>query len=155
MLVVLELIEAGAGRGEQNDVSGGGVLSGLSDGCAERPRSYHLHHSVQLALDLFGRRTNGVNSLDALVEQGRELGVVGVLVLAAEDEVDVAGEGLQGLEGGVDVSGLGVVVEVDAVDGADELEAVLDGIEAGDGGADDLGGDAGAARGGDGGEDVL
>jgi hypothetical protein len=39
------------------------------------------------------------------------------------------GEGGDGLGGGVHVGGLGVVVELDAVDGGHKLQAVLDGLE--------------------------
>ena len=48
-----------------------------------------------------------------------------------------AGKAATALSGGVDVGGFGVVVEVDAVDGGDEFEAMLDGVEGFDGGADD------------------
>ncbi len=46
------------------------------------------------------------------------------------------GEGGDGLGGGVDVGGLGVVVELDAVEGGDVFEAMLDGLEVFDGAAD-------------------
>ena len=65
------------------------------------------------------------------------------------------GECGDGLGGGVDVGGLGVVVELDAVDGGDVFEAVLDGLEIFDGGANGFGGGSGEARGADGGEHVF
>jgi hypothetical protein len=103
---------------------------------------------------IFGGRADGVDGAHSFAEQVGEFGVVGGLVFAAEDEVDAAGEGGDGLWRGVDVGGLGVVVEVDAVEGGDEFQAMLDGLEAATvcgwlrGGA----GEAGRA---DSGEDVL
>ena len=92
----------------------------------------------KLRLDLLRGRADGVDGLDARAEQIGELGVVGVLVFAAEDEVNAAGECGDGLGGGVDVGGLGVVVEFDAVDGGDVFEAMLDGLEILDGRANRL-----------------
>ena len=66
-----------------------------------------------------------------------------------------AGEGGDGLGGGVDVGGLGVVVELDAVDGGDEFEAMLDGLEVFNGGADGVGRGSGEAGGADRGEDIF
>ena len=90
-----------------------------------------------------------------LAEERREFRVVGVLVFTAEDEVDGAIEGGDGLGGGVDVGGLGIVEELDAIDGGDELEAVLDGLEFLDSSADGVGGRSGEARGANSGENVF
>ena len=93
---------------------------------------------------ILGGRTDGVNGADALAEQRREFRVVGVFVLAAEDEMDAGGKCGDGLGGGVHVGGFGVVVELDAVDGGDVFQAMLDGLEFLDGAAD--GGDGAPAR---------
>ena len=54
--------------------------------------------------------------------------------------MNAGGKGGDGLGRGVDVGGLGVVVELDAVDGGDVFEAMLDGLELFDGVADGVGG---------------
>jgi hypothetical protein len=64
-------------------------------------------------------------------------------------------EGGDGLHGGVDVGGLGVVVVFDAVDGGDVFEAMLDGVEVFDGLANRLRWSTGKPSGADGGENVL
>ena len=50
--------------------------------------------------------------------------------------MNAAGESGDGLGGGVDVGGLGVVVVLDAVEGGDVFQAMLDGLEVFDGCAD-------------------
>ena len=64
-------------------------------------------------------------------------------------------EGGDGLGGGVDVGGLGVVVVLDAVDGGHELEPMLDGLELLDGAANCLGRHAGEAGRDDSGQHIL
>ncbi len=59
----------------------------------------------------------------------RELGIVGILVLAAENEVDAAGESFNGLGRGVHVGGLRIVVEFHAVERGHVLQPVLDRVE--------------------------
>src|SRR5277367_298199 len=105
--------------------------------------------------DLFGRRTDGVDRPDALLNERAHEAVVGVFVLAAEDEVNAGREGSDSFHGGIDVSGFGVVVVVDSVDIGDEFEAVFDGTEALDSDANLLGCDSGEAGRADGGEHVL
>ncbi len=82
-----------------------------------------------------GGRSDGIHAAHALGEQRVENAVVAALVLAAQDDVDAAGEGLQGLDGGVHVGRLGVVVIVDPGDGGHKFQAVLDRLEVLDRGA--------------------
>ena len=56
-------------------------------------------------------------------------------------------KGGDGLGRGVDVGGLGVVIELDVVDGGDVLKAMLDSAEGLNGGADCGSRDAGQTRG--------
>jgi hypothetical protein len=86
---------------------------------------------------------DGVDGAHPLAQQGRQHGVGRALVLAAEDEMNAATEGGDGLGGGVHVGGLGVVVELDAVAGGHVLQAMLDGLEVFDGAANGIGRDAG------------
>ena len=62
----------------------------------------------------------------ALPEKSGERREITILVLAAQNDEQAAGKGLDGLGGGVHVGGLGVVEEADAGDFRDKLEAVLD-----------------------------
>ena len=140
VFVAFELVEAGAGGGEQDDVAGMGGGGDGADGLVEGFAGVDRDHAAELRLDFGGGGADGVDGLDARAKQIGELGVVGVLVFAAEDEVNVAGECGDGLGGGVDVGGLGVVVDFDAVEGGDVFEAMLDGLELLDGGADGFGG---------------
>lgn len=159
MFEAVELVEGGAGGGEEDGVAGlgfgGGGLEGVAQGFGVADGDVGWERGGQLTLDLFGGGTDGVDGSGALAEEWGEGGIVAALVFAAEDEVDAAVEGEQGLLGGVDVGGLAVVVVINAADVADELQAVLDGLEGLHGLADGFGGDAGEACGGDGGEDVF
>ena len=94
---------------------------------------------MQLLLNLFRGRTNRVNNLGPFLQQAGQGGVVGVLVLASKNEMDAAGEGSHGLAGGIDVSGFGVVVKLNAIAGPYEFETMLDRLELRDGGSDTLG----------------
>src|SRR5271163_5333959 len=89
--------------------------------------------------DLFRRRTDGVDGLYALLNERAHKAVVGVLVLATQDQVNARREGRNGLHGGIDIGGFGVVVVVDAVDSGDKFKAVLYGVEGFDRAADGFG----------------
>ncbi len=91
MFVAFELVEAGAGRGKQHDFAGMSGGGGGADGFVEGFAGVECDDAAQLRLDLGGGRADGVDGLDALAQQFEKLGVVGVLVFAAEDEVNAAG----------------------------------------------------------------
>jgi hypothetical protein len=78
-----------------------------------------------------------------------------MFVLASKDEVNAAGECRDGLQRGINVGGLGVVVVLDTVDGGHEFEPVLDGLEALDGAANGFGRDSGEPGGADRRQDVF
>ena len=108
-----------------------------------------------MRLDFGGRRTDGVDGADPLAQQRREQRVVRAFVFAAQDEVNAGREGGDGLGGGIDVGGLGVVVVLDAVDRGHVLQAVLDGLELLDGAANCLGRHAGQTSGNNSGQHIL
>jgi len=88
--------------------------------------------ALNLGFDFGGGGSNGVDALDAGAEEIVEDGIVAALVFAAENQVNVAGERFEGLDGGIDVGGFGIVVVIDAGDFGDEFEAVLYGLEISD-----------------------
>src|SRR5271156_3503861 len=147
LFIVLELIEAGAGRREQNDLARLRGVGGFGHRYVESAGVDDGRGALDVRDDFFGGGTNGVDGLYALLYERTHEAVVGVLVLAAKDEVNARGEGRDGLHGGVDVRGLRVVIVVDSVDGSDELKAVLDGAEGLDSAPDGLGSNLGEAGG--------
>ena len=110
MLVVLELVEAGAGWGQQDDVAGYGRYTGLADGVLQSLGMHDL--GFNLGFDFRRRSADRIDALDPLSKQFIEDGVVATFVLAAEDEVNVRGKRFQSLDGRIDVGGLGIVVVV-------------------------------------------
>src|SRR5271157_2381714 len=129
MFVVLELIEAGAGGGEKNDVAGDGGLGCALDGIFQSFRVLDFGSALNLRFDFGGCGPDGVNPLHSGAQQVVEDRVVAALVLAAEDQVNVGREGFESLDSGVDVGRLGVVVVVDAGDFGDKFQAMFDGLE--------------------------
>ena len=82
-----------------------------------------------LALDFFSGRADGVDRLHTLLEQRTQQGVVGVFVLAAEDEMDAAGKRSERLHGGVHIGRFRIVVVGDAGNVSNKLETMLDRVE--------------------------
>ena len=84
---------------------------------------------MTLRFDLRRRRADRVDALHPLAQQIVEHGVVAAFVFAAENQVDVRGERFQRFDRRIDVGGFGVVVVVDAADGGDKFQPVLDRLE--------------------------
>jgi hypothetical protein len=74
--VILKLVETGAGRGQQNGVSGGGMRAGKSHGAFKGAAIRHFNGSVQ-SLTNYGRgcigiwrfRANQQNAFGPLVQR--------------------------------------------------------------------------------------
>ena len=139
LFVVFKLVEAGAGRRQQHHIAGYRLAGRLVDRRLERAGANDPGDSGDLAFDLFRRRADGVNRLDPRPQQSIQLGVVGVLVFAAQDQVDISRKRGDRLGRGVDIGGLGIVVVVDAVNGGHELQPMLDRMERRDRARNDLG----------------
>src|SRR5271156_904543 len=155
LLIVFKLIEAGAGGREQNDFAGLRGVGCFGYGRVERAGINDGRRSFDMSDDLFGGRADGVDGPDALLNERAHEAVVGVLVLAAENQVDTGWEGRDGFHGGIDVRGFGVVVVVDTVDVGHEFKPVFYGAKALDSNADLIGRDSGETGSADGGEDVF
>src|SRR5271157_6119214 len=89
VFVALELIEAGAGRSKQNDVSGHGGFAGAPDGVFQSFRMFDFGNTLNLRFDFGGCSSYGVHALHSLSQQLMEHGVVAALILATENQVNV------------------------------------------------------------------
>ena len=144
LLEVPVVVEARAGRAEQHDVARHGDRGGVRDGRLEVGQDHvgrrPLPHRGAPPLEGLAQRRGRGADQDGLLDAplgGLGQGVErGALQRAAEDQVDRAGVGGEGLEGGVDVGRLGVVHPGHAGDDADDLQAVHDPGEAAQGGGD-------------------
>src|SRR5882762_6370254 len=155
MFVALELVEAGAGGGEKDDVAWLGGGGGQVDCSFEGLGGGDFGGLLDLTGDLSRGGTDRVDALHALVQEGIEDGVVTAFVLSAENEVDIGRKAFQSLDGGVDVGGFGVVEVTDAGDFGDEFEAVLDSFESADSVTDFFGGASGQTGHANSGQDVF
>src|SRR5574340_760236 len=155
MLVTAELVETGAGGRQQYGVAGAAMLVAVLHGGFKGPGAHDGDGALDLAGDLPGCGADQQRGPRFFGERPTEDRVVAALVLAAEDDPEAAGKGVQRLEGGVHVGGFGIVVEVDAAHAADKLQAVLHGTEGADGAGNGGSLRASEARGGGGGHSVL
>ena len=155
LFVVFELIEAGAGRRQQDHVTATAWVAAWSTAASRVPARIDFGDAGNLPFDFFRRGADGVNRFDPLPQQSIQLGVVGVLVLASQDQVNITRERRDRLGRGVDVGSLGIVVVIDAVDGSHEFQAMLDRVERRDRAGDGLGGYVGHAGGANGSQHIL
>src|SRR5581483_2104733 len=112
VLVVFELVEAGAGGGEEDDVAGSGRFGSLFDCHLEGTGTQDVGGARDLRFDFFGGGADGVHALGALAEQGREHGVAASMVLPSGDHVEFGGKSFPGFAGAVTVGVLGSVVSL-------------------------------------------
>src|SRR5438067_10587172 len=125
MLVVLKLIEARTGRSQQHDVSRLGEAAGTIHRILEGLAGQYFDGGLYMRADLFGRSAYGVDALHPFPQQMVHQRVVAVLVLAAEDEVNVAGKRLDGFDGGIDIGGLRIVVVLNSGNRSDVLKSMV------------------------------
>src|SRR5690242_19271157 len=142
MLVILKLVEAGAGGSEQDDVAGLGGVSGGLDGAVQSAGAFDGDAAANLLLDLVRRSADQERQYGPLAQRLAQCGVVTALVFAAENDQDAAGKSIESFQSGVDIGGLGIVEETDAVELRDEFQAVLDALEGADSFSDIGGRDA-------------
>src|SRR5713101_7018502 len=114
VLIILELVEAGARGSQQHNISCFGCRRRTFQRSLECPRVVNFRRRLDLRLDFFRRGTDRVDALHPLPQQVAEQRVIAVFVLAAKNEVDIRRERLQRFDRGVHVSRLGVVVVLDA-----------------------------------------
>src|SRR5258708_21632104 len=85
MLVILELVEAGARRREQNDISCARSLRRDLDGALESPCALNGHAAINLACDFVGGRADQQRQNRSLPQRLLQRRIVASLILAAEN----------------------------------------------------------------------
>ena len=128
VLIILELVETGAGGSEQDNIAG----RAPSEACRT------ADSIVPDETTFFGPRicdsiflccgADRVHAFDPLTEQIVQDGVIAAFIFAAENQVDVAGKGFQRLDRGINVGGFGIVVEINAIARSPRIQAMLDGL---------------------------
>src|ERR1700734_725554 len=103
MFVVAELVEAGAGGSEQNDVSGRGSLGWAADCGFQGFGTVDVSSFLYLGFDLCRRRANGVNPLHPMPKKIVQDRIVAAFVFPAENEVDVRRKGFERLNRCIDI----------------------------------------------------
>ena len=156
VLVIFKLVETCAGRRQQYDVSLAGVCKRerhcavQSAGLLDWEGRGLARGRGKLRGDFFGGGADQQNFARPAAQWLREGRVVAAFVLTSHDYEQAAGKCCDGLQGGVDVGGLGVVEKFDAGDFGDEFEPVFDAREAayarGNGGRLGAGKKSGAGR---------
>src|SRR5258708_28109296 len=130
MLVALELIKAGASRGQKNHVTRDGSFARAAEWVFESSRMVDFGRALNLRRDLGGGGPYGVHALHPLSQQFMEHGIVASFIFAAENQVqvwrNVRRKGFQRLDRSVYVRRLGVVVVIHAREPGHELQSVLD-----------------------------
>src|SRR5271170_3693959 len=76
MLVILKLIKAGAGRRQQNHISGTRGFSGGLDSLLQRFAGDDRNDTADMRFDFGGCRPDGVDRLDPLAKQVGKIGVI-------------------------------------------------------------------------------
>src|ERR1700746_418334 len=97
MLVILELVEAGARRREQNDVSCARGLRRNVDGALESPCALDGHAAINLAGDFVGGGANQQRQNGSLPQGFLQRRVVASLILTAENHQNSARKCVQRL----------------------------------------------------------
>ena len=136
VLEILELVETCAGRRQQHGVSRAGVCKGEGHRAVQSAGLLDWEGRRlgwgwgKLRGDFFGGRSDQQNFARPAAQGLREGRVVAAFVLASQNYEQAAGKCFDGLQGGVDVGGLGVVEKADAGDFRHEFEPVFDAREA-------------------------
>src|SRR5580704_669466 len=105
MLVARELIEAGAGRGQQDGIAGLRVGICEADGLFQGAGLLQRERAAQLFADLGGGRADQQGGVRLRGERCSQDRIVQAFVLAAQNHPKATGKSVQGLEGGIHAGG--------------------------------------------------
>src|SRR5580704_11116081 len=90
LLVILKLIEAGAGRGEQYDIAGTGVRRCFSDCARERAAGNQADRAFEMRCNFVGGRADQEHGVGLGAETLAHDCVVAAFIGAAENDPEVA-----------------------------------------------------------------
>src|SRR5579872_565620 len=110
VLVVLELVEAGARRGEQNGIARVAVLEPVCDGRIERLHVHQRRRTLQRAADLARRGADQKGGMRLGGQRLAQQRIIQTLVLPAQDDPKAAGERIDRFQGRIHAGGFRVVV---------------------------------------------
>src|ERR1700736_6449103 len=105
VLEILELVEAGASRSEQNGVAGPRAFDRHSYRALERFRAVQRDRISQLRSDFFGGGADQKGAPRMLAERSPQQTKIPALVFPAQDDEQRARKSFQGLERGVHIGG--------------------------------------------------
>src|SRR5262245_3110117 len=129
LLVILELIEAGASRRQQHHVA---RMRGTECGvhrAFQSPASSDRHASLDLLLDLVRRSANQKRQNRLFAQRISQLCVIAVFVFAPEYHQNAARKRIERFQGGVDVGSLRIVVIAHPLNLGHKLNAMFDTLE--------------------------
>src|SRR5260370_20995117 len=129
LFVVLELVEAGAGRGQKQSVAGACLVRGDFHGALNRPSALDGYAASNLFFNFVGCGADQQSENGLFTQRPLQQGVMAAFVLPAQNDQDSAGKSIQRLQGGINVGRLRIVVITDVADLRDDLEAMLDARE--------------------------
>ena len=130
MLVILKLVEARAGRSQQNRVAGLRALGGDFHGARHRSRALDGNDAAKLRFDLVRGAADQQHHARVPPQRIAQDRVIAAFVLAAQNHQQRCRESIERLERGVHVGGLGIVEIFHAGNCGDEFDAVLHAREA-------------------------
>src|SRR6266567_6183171 len=129
MLVVLKLVKARAGRRQEDSIAWHGQVVGPPYGYFQVAGANDFNSSVEVCGDFVGGSSNQEDFANPVLEQWAERRVGRALVLPSENQMNSFVKGGQRLGGRIDTGGLGVVIELDAMNLTNKFEPVFDANE--------------------------
>src|SRR5205823_12864773 len=125
----LKLVKARTGRRQEDSIAWHGQVVGPPYGYFQVVGVNDFNCSLEVCGDFVCGCTNQEDFADLVFEQGAERRVGRALVLSPENQMNAMVEGGQRLGGRIDAGGLGVVIELDAMNLANKFEPVFDASE--------------------------
>src|SRR5690349_22714852 len=105
VLVILKLVEAGAGGSEQDNIAGARGVSGGFDGAVEGSGLLDGHTASDLLFDFVRGGANQKREDGFFPQWGLQHGIVAAFVFSTQNNQDAAGKSVERFQGGVDIGG--------------------------------------------------
>src|SRR6202521_1321548 len=129
VFVVLKLIEAGACRGEEHHVAGPRCMRSNFHGALDRSGALDGHAAGDLFFNFFRSRADEQRKNSLLTQRSLQHGVIAAFVFPAQNDQNLSGKSIQGLQRGIDIRCLRIVVIAHASDLRNEFQTMLDARE--------------------------